>query len=283
MIQYSISFDLGAKMDAMGAVNAKVFPLVSQAVRTIAKQAAMNWQNEVLKAKLWSVEKDAYAKSIKWEMPGDFTALIESNYKYAKEIETGRPVRDLKKMLDTSAKVRRTTDGRRFLVIPMHHNTPGERGGMPAGVYGMAKAIKATRVTKQSERETGEVVHLHPQYGMSKARGPANFLTAVDSKKAATVAARTYAWGGKLTGAAMKQEGMDAATRKRYAGMVKMNTSTPGGAKSSSHLTFRVMIEGSNKWVIGAQPGLFLVKKVADDLAPKAQSAIVEAVKLTVG
>ena len=61
--------------------------------------------------------------------------------------------------------------------------------------------------------------------------------------------------------------------------MVKMNTSTPGGSKSSSYLTFRVMKEGSLKWVVPAQPGQHLAKKVSDDMAPKAQQAFAMAIK----
>ena len=62
-INLSITFDLGAKLDMMAVVNKQVFPLLHQAVNAIGKQTAYNWQEAVYGAKLWSGEKDAYAKS----------------------------------------------------------------------------------------------------------------------------------------------------------------------------------------------------------------------------
>lgn len=282
-INYGVTFSIAGKIDVVGIVTKEVLPLLHQAVKGVAKHGAQNWQEAVLKQRgIWSKEKDDYAASITWKMTGDFSAVIESDYKYAAEIETGRPARDLKRMLDTSQKVRRTTDGRRFLVIPFRHNTPGNDAhapSMPPGVHGLAKAMKASSITGGGKRESGEVVRLSPQYGMSKGRPNANYLTNTATKQAATVESRSYAWGGRLTNGAMKQAGLDAATRKRYAGMVKMDTSTPGGAKSSSYLTFRIMVEGSKGWVIGAQPGRYIAKGVAEDLQPKAETAFAAAAK----
>lgn len=46
-----------------------------------------------------------------------------------------------------------------------------------------------------------------------------------------------------------------------YAGMRKMDTSA-GKAKSSAYMTFRVMVEGSSKWIVPAKPGLYIVRDV---------------------
>lgn len=283
-LNYSISMTLGGKLDVVGVIQAQVFPLMSQAVRAIAKHTAAEWQTSVLKAKLWSVEKDEYAKSITWSMTGDFSASIETDYKYAGDIETGRPARDLKRMLDTSQKVRRTKDGRRFLVIPMRENTPGNDAhapAMPAGVHALAKAMAPSRVTGMSQRPAGEVTHLSPTTGMAPSKHQTPYLTSTSSRAAVMTAKRAYAWGDRLKAGAMKQAGMDAATIKRYAGMVKMDTSTPGGAKSSAFLKFRIMMEGSSGWIVSAKPGLFIAKKVAEDMAPKAEIAFAEAIKRT--
>lgn len=285
-LKYSLTFDLGSQLDITAIVNKQVFPLLNQAVKAVAQQTAANWQESVHKAKLWSGEKDAYAASIKWSMTGDFTAMVESDYKYAEEIENGRPARDLKKMLDTSQKVRQTEDGRRFLVIPFRHNTPGNNAhsrAMPKAVHDLAKGMAPSRVTSMGERPSGQVTHLSPKTGMSPSGKPTQFLSNPRTKQHAMVASRGYDWGGRLTASSMKAAGIDLATRKRYAGMVKMDTSTPGGAKSSAYMTFRVMMEGSSGWIVPAQPGQQIAKKVVDDMGPKAQLAFSEAISRTLG
>lgn len=287
MANYQISFDLNAGVQAAikDVVNKQVFPLVHQAVRAVAFQTSANWKQAVLGAKLWSGEKDAYAKTITWRMTGDFSAVVESNYSKDQEIETGRPQRDLKKMLDTSTKVRRTKDGRRFLVIPMRHNTPGNNAhapAMPQAVYNLAAGLGASRITGTGTRLSGEVTNLSPKGGMSKAAHQPAFLSNPKTKSAMTVTKFDYQWGSHLTKTILKQAGLNAQERRRYAGMYRFDTSTPG-AKSSSFLTFRTMMEGSKGWIVPAQPGLYLAKKVTDDMQPLAKQAFEEAIKRSIG
>lgn len=280
----SINFDLSQQLSLTATLNKEVFPLLHQAVKAVAAKTAANWQESVFKAKLWSGEKDAYATSIKWKMTGDFTAVIQADYKWAQEIESGRPQRDLKKMLNTSLKVRRTSKGTRFLVIPFRHNTPGNDASsrpMPPQVYEMAKQMEASVVSGNRQRPSGEVTHLSPKSGMAPASKQSEYLSNPATKKAMTVNQNSYQWGDRLGKAAMKAAGVSQADRKRYDGMVKMNTSTPGGAKSSSFLTFRIMTENSKGWIVPAQPGQFLAKKVVDDMQPKASAAFAEAIKRT--
>lgn len=280
-ISYNISFDLGSKLEISAGINAQVLPLMNQTVRAIAQQTAIDWQKAAYQAKLWSVEKDAYMQSIKWAMTGDFTALVESDYKYVQDIETGRPPRDLKKMLDTSSKVRRTENGKRFLVIPMRHNTPGNGAlarAMPQGVYELAGAITASKVVSSGQRPSGEVTHLSPKTGMHASAKQSPYLSNPKTKQAATVTALKYAWGGRLTAAAIKGADMDAATAKRYAGMVRF----PDGSGGHSHVTFRIMMEGATgKWIVPAKPGLFLARGVAQAMQPKATAAFALEVKKT--
>lgn len=282
MINYSITFDNAALIEVSQGVNAKVLPLLAQAVSAVAKQTHKNWQQAVLEAKLWSQEKDEYAKSITWRMTGDFTAEIESDYKYAQEIETGRPARDLKDMLNTSTKVRRTKDGRRFLVIPFRHGTSGtNKNPMPKAVSQLAQAMTPTRIVGRGQRPSGQVTNLNPRTGMSPAKRQTPFLSTPNSRKATMVNQAKYQWGGRLASQALKDAGLSTAEAKRYKGMVKMDTSTPNGGKSSSYMTFRVMMEGSPGWIVRAQPGKFIVKKVVQDMQPKAEKAFAEAVRRT--
>lgn len=282
-LTYSITFDLGSTLDITAIVNKAVFPLLHQSVNAIGKQTAEDWKEAVYKAKLWSGEKDAYADSITWRMTGDFGGYVEATYKHAQEIETGRPARDLKKMLDTSMKVRRTEKGKRFLVIPMRHNTPGNSRAMPAAVHALADKMGKSSITGAGLRPVGEVTRLSPKTGMHASGAQTAYLSNPNTKQHSMTAKMSYAWGDRLSKAAMKESGIDAATRKRYAGMVRMETSTPGGSSSSAFMTFRVMMEGSSGWVVKPQAGLFIAKKVADEMRPKAETVFQEAIKRTVG
>jgi hypothetical protein len=277
-LQISTSIDIGGLLDLQGIINKQVFPLLNQAVRGVAQQTASNWQENVYQAKLWSGEKKAYAKSITWAMTGDFTALVQSDYQYDRDIESGRPARDLKKMLDTSSKVRRTKDGRRFLIIPMRHSVKKLED---AGLYGMAQSLEASKVTGQGKRQSGEVTHISPNSGMSKAAHQTPYLSNTKTKQAMMVNQNQYAWGGHLSRAGMKAAGIDAATRKWAAGMHRFDTSTPGGGKSSSYLSFRVMMENSQGWIVPAQPGQYIAKKTALNMQILAQTVFAEAVKRT--
>lgn len=284
MITYQITFDAAAQMELSAGINAKVLPLMNQAVRAIAAQSANNWRESVMRAKLWSGEKDQYVQSIKWKMTGDFSASITSDYKNAAEIETGRGPRDLKTMLDTSQKVRRTKDGRRFLVIPIRHGiSTSNSNPMPASVGQLANAMTSSRVTGTGQRKTGQVTHLSPKTGMFPAAKQTAFLTNPKTKAPMMTASRAYAWGDRLTRAALKNAGLSKADQKKYAGMVRMDTTTPGGKKSSSFLTFRIMMEGSNGWIVPAQPGKYLLRGVATDMEPKAAAAFTAAIQKTLG
>jgi hypothetical protein len=277
-LNIKFSFDLGSTLDLQGIVNKQVFPLLNQAVRAVAQQTAANWQANVYQAKLWSGEKDAYAATIKWSMTGDFTAVVESDYRYDLEIENGRPARDLKKMLGTSLKVRRTEDGRRFLVIPLRHNVSKLE---KAGIYDMASELNASTIVSQSERPSGEVTRLSPTSGMAPSANQSPYLSNAKTKQAQMVNKNHYAWGDRLKKGAMKGAGISPAVRGWAAGMHRFDTSTPGGAKSSTFLTFRIMIEGSQGWVIPAQPGQDIAKKTVEAMQPKATKAFEEAIRRT--
>ena len=276
-LNIKFSFDLGSTLDLQGIINKQVFPLLNQAVRAVAQQTASNWQANVYQAKLWSGEKDAYAATIKWRMTGDFTAVVESDYRYDQEIETGRPARDLKRMLGTSLKVRRTEDGRRFLVIPLRHNVSKLK---EAGIYHMASDLDASTIVNQTERASGEVTRLSPTSGMSPSAKQTPFLSNTKTKQAQMVTKNHYAWGDRLNKSNMRA-GMLPDTKKWAQGLHRFDTSTPGGAKSSAFLTFRIMIEGSSGWVIPPQPGQDIAKKTAEAMQPKATKAFEEAIRRT--
>lgn len=280
MAEFKISVDLSQVMNAVPIINRQVFPLVNQAVRAIAQQTHANWMKSVYKARLWSGEKDAYATSITWEMTGDFSAVVHTDYKNADEIETGRPPYDLKTMLNTSPKVRRTKDGRRFLIIPFRQNTTGYdalTSSMPQDVYDAGSALTASKIIGQAKRASGELTSIHPKWGTQPLKKQTPFASNTKTRGPMLVNKNIYKWGGKLDTSGMT--GLTDAQKKRYNGMVRMEGSTPGGGRYSQFMTFRVMMEGSAGWIIPAKPGLYLAKKVADKMQPKAEKVLNEAVR----
>lgn len=284
--QIKIALDLPSlASQVQGVVDRAILPRLSQAVGAVAQQAMIDWRESVARAKLWSGEKTPYIDSIQWKMTGDFRAEVWSEFKYAYEIDKGRPARDLKKMLDTSQKVRRTKDGKRFLIIPFRHNTPGNDAtarAMPGNVGELAAAMSGSRITSTGRRAAGEITDLSPTAGMTPLRAATRkspYLMNPKTQKPVTVAKRQYLWGDRMTNSAMKQAGVGLEDRRRFKGMVKMDTTSPSGAKSSAYLTFRVMMEGSSGWIVPAKPGLNLVDGVTQRLQPLAETAFAEAVK----
>lgn len=247
MAEFRISVDLSGIANVNSAIVGEALPLLSQAVRAVAQATQSNWIQAVHRAKLWSGEKDAYAASIQWRETGPFSALVWTDYKHAEEIETGRPARDLKVMLNTSMKVRVNNKGSRYLIIPFRHNANT--------VPPMATQMSLSSIIGHGRRESG------------------TGAWSMQTKSPYTVRQRKYNWGDRL-------EGPDVA--KNQQGMVRMNTAT-GAKKSSAYLTFRVMSEKSTGWIIPPQPGQHIAKGVAEQMQPLAEAAFTEAIRRSAG
>ena len=272
MTQFRIAVDMAdVGAQAVAIINAAVLPRLNQAVRAVVTATQANWSEAVHRAKLWQGEKDAYAASIQAKMVGDFEGLVWSDYKYAREIDDGRPARDLKKYLDTSSKVRRTKDGRRFLIIPFRHNTPGNDAhapAMPPEVYDAAKLLKASTIAGQGQRRAGEVTSVHPRWG-TQVLGKKHqtlFLMDRSTRQHVMVPRNIYQWGERLAGL--------PKSLSRYEGMVKT-----GSAKHTQYMTFRIMMEGSKGWIIPPQPGQKIVAGVVERMQPLAERVFAEALK----
>lgn len=262
MAKLGINFSLDGLPAVRASIYQQVYPLLTEAVGAVAQQLAANWMAAVYRAKLWGGEKDAYAATIQVKMTGAFSAMVWSDYRYDEDIENGRPARDLKKMLDTSLKVRVNKRGNRYLVIPFRHNTPGSNAtgpSMPQHVYAVAKRLKESRVIGQTSRLSG--------------------TGAMDIKTRThlTVPQNLYSWGGRLPAGMMGPNPKNKVDR--FAGMTRFTTGTPGGKQSSAYLTFRVMTQNSRGWIIPPQPGQNIAKGVVDDMRPVAEEIFREAVK----
>jgi hypothetical protein len=257
--KYNVSVDLSALYEANGVIAKAIFGNVATAVNAVAHEGAYQWKDSVNKAALWSGEKKPYIKSINVVNTGDFSAEIVSYYKYAAEIETGRPPKDLKRMLQTSQKTRISKKGNKYLIIPFRHNVPGKNAhamDMPLSVYAAAKK-------------------LHPSYVLPLgSMKPPQRLSASGHM----VKQDSYQWSGRLPAGLMPKL-KDHHKTDIYDSMVKFDTSTPK-AKSSAYMTFRVMSDKSSGWIVSAKPGLYLAKNVADKLQPLLEDAIGGAVTL---
>lgn len=272
MSQFKIAVDMADVGAQAGAIiNAAVLPRLNQAVRAVVTATQANWAEAVHRARLWQGEKDAYATSIQAKMTGDFEGLVWSDYKYAREIDEGRPARDMKKYLDTSQKVRRTKDGRRFLIIPFRHGTPGSTAhapAMPTEVYDAAKLLKSSKIVGQGQRAAGEVTSVHHRWG-TQALGKKHqtpFLMDRATRQHVMVPRNIYQLGEKLAGL--------PKALSRYEGMVKT-----GSAKHTQYMTFRIMMEGQTGWIIPPQPGQRIVAGVVERMQPLAERAFAEALK----
>ena len=248
----SVDIDLGAFQQQ---VIAQLFPVVTQAVAAVAEHGAYLWKDAVMKARLWSVEKQRYTDSISWKMTGSFSAEIWADYILAGEIETGRPAKDLKKYLQTSQRTRISKKGVKYLVIPFRHNSPENdalAAQMPKAIYLQAKKLSPSSVTGMGTRI---------------------------SATGATVPQASYNWGSRLLAGLAPKMKPEHKT-DIYAGMVRMNTSA-GKSKSSSYLTFRVMSETSTGWIVPAKPGLFLAQHVSEAIQPLLNDSIGNAISLS--
>lgn len=261
MADFQIHVDLSGLLELPAIAESQIFQSLAAAVERVTIIGAERWKDAVRSASLWEGERQAYINSIQWRMTGQFSGEITSNYKYVEDIETGRPAYDLKKMLDTSLKVRVNAKGQRYLIIPFRHNTPGNDAlarPMPDEIYREAAKLSPSTITGLSLRRSGT--------GAFDPR----------TKQRYVVRQLRYQWGDSLAaGLAPKLKPSHATDI--YAGMHKFNTSS-GKQTSSAYITFRVMKEGSPGWIIGAKPGLFIARKITDGLKADAETIFRDAI-----
>lgn len=271
-MKYAVSVDLTGVALAAAQLIDGALPEVRQAVWAVANEAAARWKSAVMHASLWQGEKVSYIKSIQVVEDGPFAVRVFADYKNAGPIETGRPAVDQKRYLQTSLKARVVKHGahagQKYLVIPFRHNIAGDASkpndalapAMPSAVYAQAKKLAPSRVT-------GKKMEPNVQGRINSAGHPV------------MVQRLTYKWGEKLP-AGLSPKLKPTHAHDPYEGMVRMEA-TPGGPgkgpRSSVYLTFRVMGEWSQGWVIPAKPGLFLAKEVSQQIQPLAEGAIQQA------
>lgn len=262
MSTFNVSVDLSGLLNATAGIRESTLKRTHEAVGLIAQQAYMDWAGLIKEAQIYDKYRTDYAASIKWEWRGDFSASVFSEYQHANNIEFGWPERDLKKMLDTSMKVRVSAKGKRYMIIPFRHNNPESKSSsaMPFHVYAEARNLAASSVIGSTFRLSGTGA-----YHM-KTRTPIKVNKSV------------YKWGDSLP-AGLTEKLKPHHKTDIHAGMYRFNASS-GNESRSSYITFRVMSEDSKGWIVKAKPGLNLAQNVAERLQPLAEQVISQAITL---
>lgn len=142
-----------------------------------------------------------------WPFQGDpLYARVTNHWPKAIYFEKGWQPFDMKKALQTSDKVRISKDGKRYLVIPFEHGTPGttSKRAMPQEIYNEAKRLKPSfemgEKYEGSVRGTSSKQDLTDKYStvsqIKKAiNQEADLLRRLNPKR---VERRDYKWGDKL-------------------------------------------------------------------------------------
>ena len=232
-----------------------VLPNTAKAVGDAAIAVQQRWR---------SVAADAFQRSTGTYLRGidkgyrypykndPYTSAVINLVKHARYIEDGTSPHDLKSALHTSHQVRRSKDGKLYLIIPFRHGTPrmatGEAGrgsqratlhSMPMSTYQRAKELALSR-------RVGGYVEPSVHGGGRKAYR------------------NVYQWGEKLTG--MADTGRRAGWKTSpYEGMVRFPREEPS-VSGSIYMTFRVMSEKSTGWIHPGTPPMHLAQRTANEM-----------------
>lgn len=245
---------------ALGAVGAGKLPATAASVSAAIDTIQERWVKNAMGA--FTRSSGGYVRGIMegavYPYENDMLkGAVINNSPQAIWVEDGTPPHDMKKMLHTSAKVRISSKGKRYLIIPFRHATPrtgaGQAGtginratmkSMPPAVYKMAKTLAPSYRTK-STRVVNPVTNR-------------------------TITRQSYSFGGRLTQNDLNAMGLGEISRRPhwksspYAGLVRF----PRDDRSTQYMTFRVMSEDSTGWMHpGTKPNP-LAQKTADQVAP---------------
>lgn len=261
-MDFQIGISLPFQVPA-GSPLPRTFPALTAAIETVAADAQRRWVAYASGAPLPDGRRinsrtGAYARSIQMIRKSDLEYRVESRARQAQPIESGTRAYDLKQMLRTSAKVRLTKAGKRYLVIPFRHGTPGSVGfasTMPEHVHELARALTASRV--KGTARVPNVIGLHD----ARTRMPV------------MVTRRAYTWGDRLPAGLSSKRASHHRTDP-YAGLARFDA--PQG-RHSQFLTFRVMSEDSRGWIRAAQPGYWPARTVAREIEGPARRLFAQA------
>ncbi len=254
MFEVSSTIDSSAFSDVMFTLEAlgdNRLPATADAVARSTVMVQERWVHNAMRA--FTHSGGSYVRGImdgaQYPYQGDpYRGAVINTAPNADVVENGSAPYDMKRMLYTSPKARMSKDGKRYMIIPFRHGTPGTKSmaAMPKSIYKQAKSLAVSRRTSARQ-----------------------ITNPVTGKK---VTRNTYNWGGRL-----RQSDVEAAGAAKvnmqphykssiYAGMVKMANDTGG----SQYMTFRVMHQDSTGW---QHPGT-AAKKLAENTANEMESEV---------
>lgn len=285
-MSYGISVSVGFPSDyerlvALSVADAsEIFPNQVGAIAMLAEAAHAKWLayasgNETTPSgKKINARTGNYMNSIKLEQtPEGYSIYSDLDMApYARVIEDGASAFDMHALLQTSDKTRISKAGKKYLIIPFRHGSPdslvvGAYTGraMPDDVYGRMSSSAQSFVSGSYQEQS------------------------VNSDNMTT--RLTYDWGSKLTLGDLTQAGYDPTERQtqNMVGMARMASNTDK-ATSSVYVTFRVLSEDSDGWVIpereGAEPAKAVyewLQKNQQDIMSKALEADIKRLEGLVG
>lgn len=248
MTRYELELQLPTDFESrlLGAVtNAlDVFPNQASAIRMIAEAAHYRWiqyasgKVPLPNGKTLGRVSGAYASSIKIAENGFLKYVIFSDDPKARWIEDGFPEWDMHQLLTSSHKVRVSKKGKKYLIIPFRHGTPGALGVvMPKTLY---------RYWMVPDRKSSVISGQYLQRSVQDHATP--------------VTRRTYMWGDRVTRKDVEKLGLDpSGLGRNLVGMVRFQNNEDRGGQ---YLTFRVLGEDSKGWVRPARQGFKIAQSV---------------------
>lgn len=214
------------------------------------------------------INSASYARSIKLADLGPYTKEVYTDSQYHAQVERGRPEVDLKKGLLSGPKSRPTKYGGRYNIVPFRHSTPkAKRNPMPLNIYRMI--LSGSKKAEDAKRQG-----LSDRGGFSKV-----------TRDSAQPQDRAYEWGYNVD--RMNQQGRQSKITSgytwkagKYAGMVRMQASTTGAARSK-YLTFRVVSSRSDprSWILPRLEPIPIRQAVLDRVNPIAREMFREALE----
>ena len=230
------------------------------AVHDATKDVQKEWVNTAMQA--FKHPSGAYTGAIEegitYPYGSHLAGKVENRAPHAAAIEEGVKDFDQHKALQTSHQVRISKKGKKYLIIPFRHGTPGTRQSppMPQSVYNMAQNLVA------SQQKRGPYV---PSMNIQSRTSPRAFVAGPGSSVAAPAAQRfQYQWGGRVEESDVGDlDKRDDWTTSPYTRMYKFQAPTGTG---TAYLTFRTMSEGSKGWYNQGFAGMHLARNTADKL-----------------
>ena len=263
---------------------------LQEAVQVAGDHVTQTWLN--VAAGKFKHSDGSYAQGIvdgvKYPYQGDpLFYKIEHTKDYAKFLEYGFESFDMKKALQTSEKVRISKDGKRYLIIPFEHGTPGSKSKreMPQEIYSEAVRLKPSVVS--SKYNEGSI-------RQASTISDANLLRKNNPTR---VQRNGYMWGDRLTNV----KGAELEDSSPYKNMVRFETNpninrekfelgkfgyqhpymnaTSSSTQHSLYMTFRIMSEDSEGWVHPGLRPMGILKETYESTKQSVQSMLAKAAK----